>query len=164
MNFCLHVYCVQCVCLQRSEEDIRSTRTGIIYSCELPCGCWEPNLVLHNSNDCSYPLRHLARSSHTILNMFLLNFFTDNVLPFLTCISCILITIILPLSKAHTSIYHHFLTTSSFHVILFCFLTRFKQGRLCYHEFGAIHWSLLCSIGGYLIEIIVVYSSLRIRQ
>ena len=37
------VYCVLAWCLPRTEEEVRSPRTGVTDSCELPCGCWELN-------------------------------------------------------------------------------------------------------------------------
>lgn len=33
-------------CLQRSEEEISSSGTGVVDVCEAPHGCWESNLVL----------------------------------------------------------------------------------------------------------------------
>jgi hypothetical protein len=29
--------------LQRPEEGVQSPETGVVGSCNLPCGCWEPN-------------------------------------------------------------------------------------------------------------------------
>jgi hypothetical protein len=36
--FCLYVFSVTHVCLQRSEKDLRSPGTGIADGCEPPCG------------------------------------------------------------------------------------------------------------------------------
>jgi hypothetical protein len=42
---CIGVFCLhECMYLQRAEEGIRSPGTGVVYSCELPDGCWELNL------------------------------------------------------------------------------------------------------------------------
>lgn len=38
--------CVPCVCLQGSEEDIKSPETGVSGGCEPPCVLWEyPGLL-----------------------------------------------------------------------------------------------------------------------
>lgn len=47
----IYLTCMICTCLcvpsvcryLRPEENIGSSETGITGSCELPCGCWEPN-------------------------------------------------------------------------------------------------------------------------
>lgn len=40
----MHVYHLSAWCLRRSEEVIRSPRTGVTSDCEAPCECWKLNL------------------------------------------------------------------------------------------------------------------------
>lgn len=41
---CLHDVYAPCAYLGPSEEGIGFPGAGVMDSCELPCGCWKPNL------------------------------------------------------------------------------------------------------------------------
>jgi hypothetical protein len=41
--FCLHPMSVPYICLWRPEDSVGCPRSGVIESCERPCGCWESN-------------------------------------------------------------------------------------------------------------------------
>ena len=43
MYGCFACMYVCTVWVQRSEEEVGSSGTGVTDGCELPCGCWEPN-------------------------------------------------------------------------------------------------------------------------
>lgn len=43
LSLCKHI-CSICMKDHGSEKGTRSSRTGVTYSHELPCGCWEPSL------------------------------------------------------------------------------------------------------------------------
>lgn len=42
---CTYVYHIHAWHPQRSEETVRSTGTGVTGYCEIPFGCWDPNVA-----------------------------------------------------------------------------------------------------------------------
>lgn len=55
------------VSAQRSKEGLGSTGTGTASGCEPPCGCWELNVVLCKSNECSEPLSYVSSLLYWLL-------------------------------------------------------------------------------------------------
>lgn len=55
---CMHMHNVSVWCPQRSEESIRSSRTGVKDGSETPHGRWELNLDPPESNKSSSSLSH----------------------------------------------------------------------------------------------------------
>lgn len=49
---CVYMHHICALCLRRPVDDIISPGTGAIESCELPRGCWEPNLGSLKEQQC----------------------------------------------------------------------------------------------------------------